>query len=324
MPPESAEQPAAFVDRVRLALAAGHVESGTPQETSMQVQLERPSAPIRVAAVISAPVAAPMPALMWLNADRVLYVGLLGVPSVRTFGAYSVYLSLNTPHRISIDGDAWQSAELSIVPPRVPHRIVSGERMIASLLIESETVLAAELPAFLRDGRGAIEMPCVLRGMREALAAFRHTATQQHANPRHAGEPCATTADFDRLFFGESLLPPPRDSRIGTVLARIKLDPTQAHSAQECAAAIHVSVSRFLHLFKAEVGVPFRSFRTWQRARSVLYYVTRTTNLAHIALDVGYPDSTHFSHSIRQVFGLTPKSIFAGCRKLALYGSPVS
>jgi AraC-like DNA-binding protein len=36
---------------------------------------------------------------------------------------------------------------------------------------------------------------------------------------------------------------------------------------------------------------------------------------------VGYPDSTHFSHSVRQVYGLTPKSIFAGCRKLALYGS---
>ena len=49
--------------------------------------------------------------------------------------------------------------------------------------------------------------------------------------------------------------------------------------------------------------------------------MTQNANLANIALDVGYPDSTHFSHSVRQVFGLTPKSIFAGCRKLALYGS---
>ena len=47
---------------------------------------------------------------------------------------------------------------------------------------------------------------------------------------------------------------------------------------------------------------------------------TQDANLANIALDVGYPDSTHFSHSVRQVYGLTPKSIFAGCRKLALYG----
>jgi len=56
----------------------------------------------------------------------------------------------------------------------------------------------------------------------------------------------------------------------------------------------------------------------------VLYYVTQDGNLANIALDVGYPDSTHFSHSIRQVFGLTPRSMFAGSRKLALYGRPAA
>lgn len=49
--------------------------------------------------------------------------------------------------------------------------------------------------------------------------------------------------------------------------------------------------------------------------------MTQSSNLTDIALDAGYPDSTHFSHSIRQVYGLTPKSIFAGCRKLALYAS---
>jgi len=81
----------------------------------------------------------------------------------------------------------------------------------------------------------------------------------------------------------------------------------------------HLSFSRFLHLFKQEVGAPFRSFRTWKRARSLLHYVNRESNLAHVALDAGYPDSTHFSHSIRQVYGLKPKDIFAGSRRLAVY-----
>jgi hypothetical protein len=73
------------------------------------------------------------------------------------------------------------------------------------------------------------------------------------------------------------------------------------------------------NLFKQEVGAPFRSFRTWKRARSLLHYVNRDANLAHVALDTGYPDSTHFSHSIRQVYGLKPKDIFAGSRRLAIY-----
>ena len=38
----------------------------------------------------------------------------------------------------------------------------------------------------------------------------------------------------------------------------------------------------------------------------------------HVALDIGYPDSTHFSHSIRQTFGLKPRDIFAGSRKLRI------
>ena len=291
----------------------------------MQIEFERSpetrrlTTPLRTyagAAPAATADAAGMPALMWLNADRVLYVGLLGEPSVRTFGGYSVYASLAVPHRISLEGGPWQTTELSVVPPNMPHRIVSGERMICSLVIEAETVAPSELPAWLREGRGAVEAitaQALLQAMRAALQAFRRSGTKQYANA-HA---------FDVAFFGEALATRPLDKRIAAVLQRIKLDPNQPHSAQECAASIHVSVSRFLHLFKAEVGTPFRSFRTWQRARSLLYYVTQTASLAHIALDAGYPDSTHFSHSIRQVYGLTPKSIFAGCRKLALYGDAI-
>lgn len=255
------------------------------------------------------PAASGMRALMWLNAERVAYVGLLGAPSVRTLGACSIYLSLNVPHRISIDGGPWQSTGLSVVPPQVPHRIGSGERMICNLLVETETVAPGALPEWLRDGRGAVESPALLAELQGALRAFRN-GEQRYAR----------TADFDRAFFGAPLGASALDRRIAAVLERIRLDPDQPHAAKECAAAIHVSVSRFLHLFKAEVGVPFRSYRTWQRARSVLYYVTRTANLASIALDMGYPDSTHFSHSVRQVYGLTPKSIFAGCRRLELHG----
>jgi AraC-like DNA-binding protein len=38
-----------------------------------------------------------------------------------------------------------------------------------------------------------------------------------------------------------------------------------------------------------------------------------------VALDTGYPDSTHFSHSIRHTYGLKPKDIFAGSRRLRIY-----
>ena len=97
-------------------------------------------------------------------------------------------------------------------------------------------------------------------------------------------------------------------------------DPSRVTTAQDCAAAVGLSFSRFLHLFKAEVGTPFRSLRTWKRARSLLHHVKRDANLIDVALDAGYPDSTHFSHSIRQVYGLKPRDVFAGSRQLTVLG----
>ena len=92
--------------------------------------------------------------------------------------------------------------------------------------------------------------------------------------------------------------------------------------AGDCAASVRLSFSRFLHLFKEQTGAPFRSMRTWKRARSLLHYVNRPSNLTAVALETGYPDATHFSHSIRQVYGLKPKDIFAGSRRLVLLGKP--
>ena len=257
-----------------------------------QIQIETLAAPRTPVASTSA-----LQPVMWINADRVAYVGLMGEPSVRTLGAFAIYVSLKLPHKICINGGEWQETELSVVPPGVSHRIISSERMICNVLIESETVGTQTLPKFIREGRGAVHEPTSLAGVREALDRFRQSGHRQFER----------TEDFDQSFFGTTLLARPLDRRIRAVLDRIKKDPNSHTSAKDCAVASHLSVSRFLHLFKAEVGSPFRSFRTWQRARSVLYYVTQSANLTSIAQDLGYPDSTHFSHSIRQVYGLTPK-----------------
>ena len=106
--------------------------------------------------------------------------------------------------------------------------------------------------------------------------------------------------DFDRSFFGDALGVRHMDPRIRQVIDTIKRQPSAMAAAEDCAQQVGLSFSRFLHLFRDDVGAPFRSFRTWKRARSLLHHVNRGSNLAHVALDTGYPDSTHFSHSIRQ------------------------
>nr|MBP7668284.1 helix-turn-helix transcriptional regulator [Burkholderiaceae bacterium] len=209
----------------------------------------------------------------------------------------------------------WQLAQLAVVPPWVAHRVACDERLICSITIEPETVDAGALPGWVRQHAGPV--PASHPDAWPMLHRVRATHTWLRTQGRQVDW---QTACFDQALFGQPLAPRQIDARIAQVLQGMRDDPAQLTTAQDCAARVGLSFSRFLHLFKAEVGTPFRSLRTWKRARSLLHHVTRDTNLVHVALDTGYPDSTHFSHSIRQVYGLKPRDLFAGSRQLIVLG----
>lgn len=252
--------------------------------------------------------------LMWITTQRVFYAGLLGVAAERTFGGHGVYVApAGAPaNRICIGGGAWQSGALIVVPPQVPHRVESAGPLILNLLVEADSVDAARLPALLQH--------CGPVDHVEGAASFVQRVRDGHGRLLAAsGRECFNSFDFDALFFGGALAVRGFDARIRTVIDRINADPAGSASAEACAAMVHLSFSRFLHLFKQETGVPFRAFRAWKRARSLLRHVREPSTLTDIALDTGYPDSTHFSHSIRQVYGLRPSDILAGSRRLALH-----
>lgn len=249
--------------------------------------------------------------VMWITPDRVFYVGLLGVPATRNFGAISLYVALESPVSISVDGGEWQTGNVAVVQPYTSHRVACDARHIAVIHVEPESVDCASLPALLQQTSGLV-----------ACDDFRARVQKFHGDLiRNGRQADAPMFDFDELVFGQRLRARSVDPRIARVLDRIRRDPSSQALAQDCAEQVHLSFSRFLHLFKSEVGASFRSFRTWKRARSLLHYVVdQSTTLTDVALDAGYPDSTHFSHSIRQVYGLKPKDIFAGSRKLRVIG----
>ena len=95
------------------------------------------------------------------------------------------------------------------------------------------------------------------------------------------------------------------------LVARVRRVPDQSHLRCEAMALDDAAFDLFL--FGA-------ALRMWKCARSMLDYVTQDVNLADVAQITGYPDSWHFSHSIRLVFGLSPKDVFAGSRRLKLHG----
>ena len=250
---------------------------------------------------------------MWLTPVRVLYVGLLGSPSVRTLGSVTVYMAAQGMIRIRIGEGDWRSGCMGVVQPYVPHQVASDGQLVHVLQMEAETVDPSALPHPLA-ACDVIDDPAFVQRARGIVCEMRGRSFEGNLG----------SMDFDALFFARPLTHRRLDPRIQSVIERIKGDPSGRAMADECARSVHLSFSRFLHLFKQDVGAPFRAFRSWKRARTLLHYVNRDANLTHVALDIGYPDSTHFSHSIRHIYGLTPRAIFAGSRRLAIYSEALT
>ena len=247
--------------------------------------------------------------LMLISPERVFYAGLLGRPRQRASGGLNIYVALQSEVRI-IEGRAERSGEAVIVPPYRAHSVASDHPTIICLVVEPETVTTASMDRLTAEISG----PGASRFASRARAAYMHLCRKRNSDGFSTGE-------FDRLAFGETLPERPLDPRIRRIAALLNdfSDTSAKATAADCAALANLSRSRLLHLFKDETGVSFREFRAWKRARHLLHFVNEPLNLAHLAQDIGYPDSTHFSHSIRRFYGLQPRAIFSGSRDLAIY-----
>ena len=247
--------------------------------------------------------------LMLITPERVFYAGLLGRPRQRCPGAFHVYVSIEAGLWL-ITADGRESyGELAVVSPDVRHTIASDHRSAICLVIEPESVRAGAFEQLARGFRARSAGLCAAHPRRLSRAAAR-----QHGDD-------ISNAEFDTMCFGEALPQRSLDPRVIKSIAQIGRFCGEPVTAASCAAEAGLSSSRFLHLFKQETGISFRAFRAWKRARHLLHFANQDLNLAHLAQDIGYPDSTHFSHSIRRFYGLKPRAIFSGSRDLAIYRS---
>lgn len=246
--------------------------------------------------------------------DRVFYFGLLGSRmKTRRFGAVSIYLAPEGSIRLKRADGQWVRQEVAVLAPYEAHQVVADCGEIINVLIEPDRLERSELPALIAGMEEA--------GCRKELLRRLHGAAArlQEAAPR--GD--ISAAEFDRIVLGRALRERQLDPRIDTALAAFGEEALESQSpAVDLAQSIGLSSSRFLHLFKEQTGVSFRNYRMWRRARTFLLHANHSSSLTDVALSLGYPDSSHFSHSIRKTYGLQPRSIRIGSQDLRIDSSP--
>lgn len=212
---------------------------------------------------------------VWVGRSELVYVGpALGVRPHST-AVPRVLVGLDEPFTLGWGAEE-RTTWCAYVPPRVRHRVLTPGRWWAVAYLE---------PGSHRDLRCRTDLP-------------------ERADLLAAGG----------LDSGRSLLaalgPDGRpESRLEAVLDRTLGDPGAPLPAEEAAALAGLSVSQFLREFGGTTGTSFRRFRQWAR----LLEATRRApgSLTAISADAGFASPSHFSDTVRAIFGFTASELLA-------------
>jgi len=239
--------------------------------------------------------------LIMIGKDRVCHVCRLGSRlDERVIGALVIYLGLE--HDVTVHRDTGpRTGRIVAVEPYARHRIVSGRQHVCTILIEPESVTDTGLDTL----RAELNHPATGAEVFQDLLDFIHDAGRDPATM----ETTLSGLSFDRLIFAEELEKRPLDQRIGQITELLDRETDSLIGADYCGSQVSLTASRFRRLFRESTGVQFRNYRMWRRARSYLRLVKEKISLTETALELGYPDSSHFSHSIRQTYGLPPRQM---------------
>jgi len=256
--------------------------------------------------------------LIVLERNRVYHVERLGSRlNERVIGAMVIYVGLEEPFTVHYQDMESQFGRIVAVEPYQRHRIVAGRQYVCTILVEPESVTDECLRQLVDDINGHPFDTAMLTDFFDYLVDGARDPARLACT---YGE-----VSFDQLIFKRDLETRGLDLRIVKVADLLERKFDEHIGSDGCAREITVSVSHFLRLFRESTGVQFRLYRMWKRARTWLHHIKTDAPLTQIALDLGYPDSTHFSHSIRQTYGLPPRNMRAHMRQsLFLTGDHVS
>jgi AraC family transcriptional regulator len=109
-------------------------------------------------------------------------------------------------------------------------------------------------------------------------------------------------------------VPPTRrlDDRVTRVLAMIRESDELRMSIDDAAALAYLSPSRFAHLFKQQVGLPFRRYMLWRKLTRAMLVIGREHTIASAAHEADFADAAHLTRTFYQMFGIPPSVLMRG------------
>lgn len=182
-----------------------------------------------------------------------------------------------------------------LIAPDVVHQFIGNNSEYLFLFLEPELLQSKEIMDFYH------------------LQSFKTKELNSLTRKVNTNEILNFSFFYENLKIPISITPTKHisDERINQITDFIynNLDSDQLKSKM-LANQIHLSESRFLHLFKEQVFLPVRKYILWCRIQKALIQIKKSNNFTSSAYSAGFSDSAHFSRTFFKMFGVSPSAIF--------------
>jgi len=108
--------------------------------------------------------------------------------------------------------------------------------------------------------------------------------------------------------------PPARrlDSRVTDVLSAIRKSDDLRISLASAAKLAFLSPSRFAHLFKQQMGLPFSRYMLWRKLTRAMVAIAAERTIAAAAHAADFADAAHLTRTFYQMVGMAPSALMYG------------
>jgi AraC-like DNA-binding protein len=239
---------------------------------------------------MTAEVALPLPQTccpsVWLWPGQALYAGPSLNLAPHSGSVWCLAVGIDGPLTVVTPDGSTRDAHSVLIPPRLTHQLIC-------------------------HGSGLVS--CYLEPMSDRADASRHKfgAFSGEVGVGHVDEQrlqFTPTDDESACRWLDLAVPQssrPIDARIAAAACRIRDDPAATVSSRELAAEAGLSESRFLHLFRDEMGTSVRRYRLWVRLLHAGAAIAAGRNLTTAAIEAGFASPSHLADRFKTTFGLS-------------------
>lgn len=244
---------------------------------------------------------------LWQIGDRhSIFAGPLQYNAPHSHSVPVLIVGLHGKFAIRFRDRCWVNVEAALVRAGTAYELEVAGYPVCVLYLEPTTSGCDTLVPLITDAR---EHEGALTGRCRDIARWRTL----YEDPESMTWAQAALDDLI-AFRSRGVCEQSGDVRIACALRHLQ-DTAEDATTSACAGRVNLSASRFQHLFTAQVGVPFRRYRSWCRLRMAVRDVVSGASFTNAAHSAGFADQAHFSRMFRQTFGAPPSLTLSDVRR---------